>query len=398
MGRTPLLFNNTSTSMASSVQEALANANNDPAVCTALLSELVASGDEQGLTAFIDYMVSEDRPPVVRINLVTAFANTISTSPSLDTHSAIANHAYTRLNNQDSFVDQLGKICQDMADRFQDAEQFKNVALWRGRVPLDRMSPSDRFVLNAKIAQVHLEIGDAMAARAYINRALKDQSSCTETQWLTLYDVCRARVLDLTGEFLNAYKLYYDLSCRELIPEEKRHCLTASVVCAVLAKAGPRRSRALALIYKDERARDVECFPILEKMYLRRILRPEEIESFTSLLQPHHVALGPDGSTILERAVREHNVQAVAAIYSNISFSELGAILDIDAELAEEIVSSLIIRGSLSGTIDQSTSVVAFTESSALSAFDSSIASLCNHVSAIMAPLAVKYPDFVSTE
>ena len=36
------------------------------------------------------------------------------------------------------------------------------------------------------------------------------------------------------------------------------------------------------------------------------------------------------GSTVLDRAVWEHNLLAASKVYTNISFVELGALLDID--------------------------------------------------------------------
>ena len=39
-----------------------------------------------------------------------------------------------------------------------------------------------------------------------------------------------------------------------------------------------------------------------------------------------------DGSTILEHAVIEHNLLAASRLYNNITFSGLGALLEIPAE------------------------------------------------------------------
>jgi hypothetical protein len=48
------------------------------------------------------------------------------------------------------------------------------------------------------------------------------------------------------------------------------YALTQAVVCAILAPAGPQRSRSLATLYKDDRTARLPVFPILEKMYGRR--------------------------------------------------------------------------------------------------------------------------------
>jgi len=130
---------------------------------------------------------------------------------------------------------------------------------------------------------------------------------------------------------------------------------------------------------------------------IRRILRPEEIEAFKAQLSPHHIAKGHDGSTILERAVREHNVQAVAGLYTTIAFAQLGAILNITPEDAEEIVAELISRGSLSGSIDQAAGFASFSSDSALDTWDSSIAAICQDVNAIIAPIAERFPEFIES-
>lgn len=49
------------------------------------------------------------------------------------------------------------------------------------------------------------------------------------------------------------------------------------MTCCILAAAGPQRSRVLANLYKDERTRSLPVFSFLEKVYLERILRREEV-------------------------------------------------------------------------------------------------------------------------
>jgi len=114
--------------------------------------------------------------------------------------------------------------------------------------------------------------------------------------------------------------------------EERMDALECGVRCSVLAPAGPQRSRLLALYYKDERAKQLENFPILEKMFFGRILRADEVKAFESKLDEHQVAKNADGVTILEQAIREHNLLAATQIYNNISFEQLGALIGVDAQ------------------------------------------------------------------
>ena len=58
--------------------------------------------------------------------------------------------------------------------------------------------------------------------------------------------------------------------------EDLEEALAAAVTCCILAAAGPQRSRVLANLYKDARAARLPSYAFLEKVYLERILRPEE--------------------------------------------------------------------------------------------------------------------------
>lgn len=117
-----------------------------------------------------------------------------------------------------------------------------------------------------------------------------------------------------------------------LMQDEKDYALTSAVTCAILASAGPLRSRALQSLYKDERVAKLDIYGILTKMYLGRILRRAEVEEFAKKLRPHHLAITSDGSTVLDKAVIQHNLLAASTIYNNISFTELGSLLEIPAE------------------------------------------------------------------
>lgn len=77
-------------------------------------------------------------------------------------------------------------------------------------------------------------------------------------------------------------------------------------------------------------------------------------------MQPHQKARTIDGSTILDRAVIEHNLLSASKLYNNISFEELGALLEIHPSKAEKIASQMITEGRMNGYIDQIDSIVHF--------------------------------------
>lgn len=66
------------------------------------------------------------------------------------------------------------------------------------------------------------------------------------------------------------------------------------------------------------------------------------------------------GSTILDRAVIEHNLLSASKLYNNITFEELGALLEITPAKAEKIASQMITEGRMNGFIDQIDSIVHF--------------------------------------
>jgi COP9 signalosome complex subunit 4 len=151
------------------------------------------------------------------------------------------------------------------------------------------------------------------------------------------------------------------------------------VTCAVLAPAGPNRSRVLASLYRDERSAELPTYNILSKMFLDHILRSAEVKDFEGTLKPHQLAIiaissndrlasaipdatavnepnistrtGP--STVLDRAVMEHNLLASSNIYNNITFRGLGALLDLTPGAAETMARKMIEQGRLRGSIDQ---------------------------------------------
>src|SRR5258707_15006771 len=98
----------------------------------------------------------------------------------------------------------------------------------------------------------------------------------------------------------------------------------------------------LATLFKDERCQQLHSYNILEKMYLDRIIKRSELDDFSAHLQVHQKAQTSDGSTILDRAVIEHNLLSASKLYNNITFNELGALLEIDPIKAEKIASQMI--------------------------------------------------------
>jgi COP9 signalosome complex subunit 4 len=165
--------------------------------------------------------------------------------------------------------------------------------------------------------------------------------------------------------------------------------LTNAITCAILAAAGPQRARVLATLYKDERCSKLAIFPMMEKVYLERILRKAEVDAFSLTLKPHQLAAGGgDGLTVLTRAVSEHNLLSASKLYNNITVQELGSLLGVDAEQAERTAAKMISEGRMRGTIDQVERIINFEDAGDAAAvvaqWDSQIMGVCLQVNAVV--------------
>lgn len=209
-----------------------------------------------------------------------------------------------------------------------------------------------------KIARLYLEDDDPVQAEAYINRASLLQNESTNEQLQVHYKVCYARVLDYRRKFIEAAQRYNELSYKSIVHETERlEALKHALHCTILASAGTcycfytvwcvvspsiirrravktvltvpllrrcflglrilswpfigaassnvillspgqQRSRMLATLFKDERCQQLAAYGILEKMYLDRIIRGNQLQEFAAMLMPHQKATMADGQSL----------------------------------------------------------------------------------------------------
>ena len=67
-----------------------------------------------------------------------------------------------------------------------------------------------------------------------------------------------------------------------------------------------------------------------------------------------------DGSTVLDKAVLEHNLVAASRLYNNIGIANLGAMLGVDGDRAEIYAAQMIEQGRLAACIDQIDELIFF--------------------------------------
>ncbi|KAI9001005.1 hypothetical protein BD414DRAFT_451916 [Trametes punicea] len=290
-----------------------------------------------------------------------------------------------------SYEEQVNSLRFQLADILEEEEQWSDAARVLMGISLDSgqraLPDEEKFRVYVRIVRLLLEDEDSVEAERYYNRAALLAHNTTAKETLLQFKLCQARISDYSRKFLEAAARYHELSwVPEIDEEERKQMLSAAMTCAILAPAGPNRSRVLASLCRDERTTELPSYNILLKMFHDRILRPNEIKEFEGTLKPHQLAKisissndrlasavaeddqasdptistrkGP--STVLDRAVMEHNLLASSKIYNNITFRGLGALLDLTPGAAETMARRMIEQGRLKGTIDQVEKLISF--------------------------------------
>jgi len=364
-----------------------------------LLDSFIAKQQAKELKDFVEHMLDEKTPLVISRPLLQNFATTLPGLPA-EAHKEVAHFALEKIQPRGvAFEEQISIIRENLAKLYEGEEEWREAAKILIGIPLDTgqrvLDPEYKVNIYVKIAQLYLEDDESVQAEAYINRASELIHQVKDETLKLRYKVCFARIMDYKRQFMKAALRYYELS--QIVNETERlDALSYAVVCAILAQAGPQRSRMLATLYKDERSSKLEVYPILEKMYLEKILRKPEVEKFAKELKPHQMATLGDGSTVLDRAVIEHNLLAASKLYNNISFVELGQLLSIAPEKAEKVASRMMVEERMRGSIDQIEGLIVFEHSQdALVQWDARIASCCNCVNNVLETIGAKHPNFV---
>jgi len=251
-----------------------------------------------------------------------------------------------------------------------------------------------------RIVRLFLEEEDSTSADTYFNRASLLAHSAQDLETQLQFKLCQARMFDFSRRFAEAASKYHEISYVSALAEDERlqalyvrtslstldvieltsgsGYSTAAIVCAVLAPAGPTRSRILASLYRDERSPSTSHHAVLSKMFLDQMIRPSEVTTFSSTLAPHQLAKlppiqsvvtpssepeeegkkGPE--TVLDRAMMEHNVLAASRVYNNITFKGLGILLGLRPSASEVMARTMIQQKRLHARIDQIDKVILF--------------------------------------
>uniref|UniRef100_A0A672LBP5 COP9 signalosome complex subunit 4 n=1 Tax=Sinocyclocheilus grahami TaxID=75366 RepID=A0A672LBP5_SINGR len=319
----------------------------------------------EALKAFVEAMVNENVSLVISRQLLTDFCTHLQNLPE-GTAKAVCHFTLDKIQPRViSFEEQVASIRQHLATIYEKEEDWRNAAQVLVGIPLE--TGQKQYNVDYKL-DTYLKI---VQAEAYINRASLLQNESTNEQLQIHYKVCYARVLDYRRKFIEAAQRYNELSYKSIVHETERlEALKHALHCTILACAGQQRSRMLATLFKDERCQQLAAHGILEKIYLDRIIRGNQLQEFAAMLMPHQEATTADGityyittviylcyllgkamtitclmlsgSSILDRAVIEHNLLSASKLYNNITFEELGALLEIPPAKVQQCLTDFV--------------------------------------------------------
>lgn len=353
----------TSPEVASALQSiAAASVSEKPALYSSTLHQITTASQDPtaDLNAYIQALLDDSLGVVVLRPLLANFVEHFRAIKNPDIKIDVGVKVVELLQSKGAgqYEEQDTQVKEVLADAYEENEDYRKSAQTLGTINLEstqkQLTADDKAKVWIRIVRCYLEEEDPTSAFLHLNKVKNVIFNVQDKETRLMFQLSQARIHDSQRKYLDAAQAYYTMSTEPMVDEDERlQALGAAITCAVLAPAGPLRSKMLAKLYKDDRANQVEDFPILEKMFLDRLLSPAEIKAFASKLQPHHLAKTADGSTVLDRAVLEHNLVGASKLYNNIGFDQLGELLGIDAEKAEYHAAKMLEQGRLGGYIDQ---------------------------------------------
>ncbi|KAJ2748013.1 COP9 signalosome complex subunit 4 [Coemansia sp. BCRC 34301] len=210
--------------------------------------------------------------------------------------------------------------------------------------------------------QLFLQAENLEQAVLSLNRAAAHIMQVSNVEQIMQYRLVQARVLSQTHKHIEAAIVYnniFQANTRDTAGQKE--ILGLAINCAVLAAASPQKMRVLSGLHREQLASTLPSFGLVEKMVLKRLIRPSELEQFSQQLEKHQRELVAGGkTTVLGSAVREHNIFVLSSLYTSIRFENLGRLLGIDTEEAELMCARMIAEGRMKGRIDQIAGVITF--------------------------------------
>ena len=223
----------------------------------AQLTKPSASTNEQGsnLVVYIDSLLESSLGIIAVRPLLTTLIQSLTSRPA-NVKVEVGSHLVTVLQPQlASFEEQDATVREILAGGYEAEEDWSQAAKALQGIQLDStqrtVSDTAKVQTWVRIVRYYLEDDDTVSAETALNK-IKNSGAATQVLQsspdLQLhYQLSQARILDSRRDFLNASAEYLNVSFNGSVAEDDRlQALSASIKTAILAPAGPQRSRTLA--------------------------------------------------------------------------------------------------------------------------------------------------------
>ncbi|XP_029341165.1 COP9 signalosome complex subunit 4-like [Acyrthosiphon pisum] len=258
----------------------------------------------------------------------------------------------------------LSIVCNHLSSIYEKEEKWKEAANLLASIPAEsyyRYSVDFELELYMKIARLYMEDDDPLLAHPYVKKAAVLQLETTNTDLHINYKVCYARMLNFRLKFVEAALEYHELSnCPSFGESERLVALKNALVCTILSFSGNNRTQLLKLLYNDERCKLLIRLTTLEKLYMVRIIKHNEMNEIETMLMPHQKAKTNYGTTLLVEAIAEHNIQSIRLLHKSIQLELFAKLLGFDLYEAKLIAERIISEGRIEGSIDETDGLIIF--------------------------------------
>ncbi|KAJ2455339.1 COP9 signalosome complex subunit 4 [Coemansia sp. RSA 2336] len=329
-----------------------------------------ATAQCQTLAAIVDACVDEQLPQTISTAVLGELIKMMSQSASelsQEVRQTTLEHLLCKVQQRTSaFETAIIEARQALADILVAEEKWEEAAQQLQGI---RLEQSQRSYTSKQVFELYITTAELFLKADRFDQAVKAQGRAAallihvkDIELVNRYRYVQARISDLSQKYIDAANTYYTIFQTDLNNAAKQtNALERAIKCAVLASAGPQKVRIMTALYREKLASSLSCFGFLEKMVLKRLIKPDELQQFSEQLEEHQRSLLADGkTTILEHAVREHNIFMLSSLYSNIKFENLGLMLGVDSEDAEQMCARMIAESRMKGRIDQVDGVVTF--------------------------------------
>lgn len=399
-----------------------AAAGDKPAQYNALLQQITAGSANVAadLSAFVQALLDDSLGIVVLRPLLATFVDAFRAVRDPEAKIQVGEKVITLLQSKGAgqYEEQDTLVKHVLADAFEQNEDYRRSAQTLATINLETtqkaVSADEKARVWIRIVRCYLEEDDPTSAFTHLNKIKNILFSVHDDATKLMFQLSQARIYDSQRAFLDAAQSYFVTSNVSIVDEDERmRIFGRAIICTILAPAGPLRGKMLARLYKDDRASHAEDFPILEKIFFDRLLSPAEIKAFAVKLDPHHLAKTSDGSTVLDKAILEHNLLGASKLYNNIGFDQLGELLGITPEKAEDYAAKMLEQGRLAGYIDQIDRLIFFEGEASgerktghaervvgreLRKWDMNVTGLAEEVEKVTSMIQNQYPEFYASQ